>query len=328
MSESSESKELKKSESLADMSMGVFSSIGVYEDYRRMATDLANSDLIPQAFQKKPANVLIAVNMANRMRADPFMVMQSMYIVHGKPAFSASFVAAVIEESGKFGHLNYEMCGTPGQDDYGCRITTNISANGQEIQGTWVTIAMAKAEGWYGKTGSKWPNMPEQMLRYRAVSFFGRLYAGAILLGMQTKEELDDIKDVNPVPGQETVTKADMVDSLVGEVVKDDVPHETTNKSPEEKPVTTEKPKDVKKSAADKKAEEKKQKDTPDEEDKDSNKNPWTAEGLVKTIEQAVDIDAVNEALSCTTGFSRPDQKKVMQAASAKNKELAEKRKS
>jgi len=316
-----ESKDIAVAKKL-DMSMGVFSSIGIYEDYRRMAADLSNSDLIPTAFQGKPANVLIAVNMANRMQADPFMIMQSMFIVHGRPSFSASFIAAVIEESGKFGPLVYEMCGTAGQDDYGCRITTTIKANGQAIQGTWVTIKMAKAEGWYGKNGSKWPNMPEQMLRYRAVSFFGRLYAGSILLGMQSKEELDDVMDVNPVTGQAPMTKADMADALTGEatVVKEepakaDVSRETANKPAEEKPAATEKSKDTEKAKATETAAQEEKPATDD--------NPFTPEALIKSIELADSIDTVNEAISCMKGFNQADTKAVMKAASAKNKELA-----
>lgn len=49
-------------------------------------------------------------------------------------------------------------------------------------------------KGWFSKDGSKWRTMPELMLRYRAASFFGRLYAPDILYGMQTTEEVEDAK--------------------------------------------------------------------------------------------------------------------------------------
>ena len=55
---------------------------------------------------------------------------------------------------------------------------------------------MAKKEGWYSKNGSKWQTMEDLMLRYRAATFFGRLYTPDLLMGMQTKEELDDVIDV------------------------------------------------------------------------------------------------------------------------------------
>jgi hypothetical protein len=55
-------------------------------------------------------------------------------------------------------------------------------------------MEMSRKEGWYAKTGSKWQTMPELMLRYRSATFFGRLYAPEILMGMQTSEEVQDIQ--------------------------------------------------------------------------------------------------------------------------------------
>ncbi len=41
--------------------------------------------------------------------------------------------------------------------------------------------------------------MPEQMLRYRAASFFGRVYAPELLMGLRSaEEEQDRIIDVTP----------------------------------------------------------------------------------------------------------------------------------
>jgi len=61
---------------------------------------------------------------------------------------------------------------------------------------------MAVAEGWFGKAGSKWQTMPEVMLRYRAASFFGKLYAPELLMGIQTAEEIHDTIDLSEMgPG-------------------------------------------------------------------------------------------------------------------------------
>ena len=68
------------------------------------------------------------------------------------------------------------------------------------IEGPVVTIGIAKAEGWYQKKGSKWVTMPEQMLRYRAASWFIRTTAPELSMGLQTVEEQQDIaeRDVTP----------------------------------------------------------------------------------------------------------------------------------
>ena len=58
-----------------------------------------------------------------------------------------------------------------------------------------VSIDMAKAEGWYGKQGSKWKTMPEVMLRYRAASFFSRTYCPDLTGGFHSQEEAMDIAE-------------------------------------------------------------------------------------------------------------------------------------
>ena len=55
---------------------------------------------------------------------------------------------------------------------------------------------MAKDEGWYGKSGSKWQTMPELMLQYRAAAFFARTNCPEITMGMYTSEEYSDYSDV------------------------------------------------------------------------------------------------------------------------------------
>jgi hypothetical protein len=57
---------------------------------------------------------------------------------------------------------------------------------------------MAKAEGWLTRAGSKWQSMPELMIRYRAASFFGRLYCPDILNGMYTADEVADFAPPEP----------------------------------------------------------------------------------------------------------------------------------
>ena len=58
---------------------------------------------------------------------------------------------------------------------------------------------MAKKEGWFNKSGSKWQTMPEQMLRYRAAAFWQRVYCPEISMGFMTTEEAEDIDDQTPI---------------------------------------------------------------------------------------------------------------------------------
>jgi hypothetical protein len=136
---------------------------------------------------------LIAQNMASRMGADPLMVMQNLYIVHGKPGWSAQFLIACFNSCGRFSSIKYRFGGEG--DDYGCVAYAKELATGEEVSGVRVTIGMAKAEGWSTKAGSKWKTMPELMLRYRAATFLVRCTAPEIGLGLMTSEELADTVD-------------------------------------------------------------------------------------------------------------------------------------
>ena len=62
----------------------------------KFATLLSESAIIPDTFRNNPASCLIALDMANRMHRNPMEVMQAMYIVHGKPGFSSSFLISLI----------------------------------------------------------------------------------------------------------------------------------------------------------------------------------------------------------------------------------------
>ena len=174
----------------------LFMKIQAFEAAQLMIRPLSESDLVPATFQKRPANCLIALETAQRIGASPMMVMQNLYIVHGKPAWSSTFLIACINASRKFTPLRYRMTGEKGTDSYGC-IAWAIDRDGEKLESPEVTIGMAKAEGWYGKTGSKWKTMPELMLRYRAATFFARTYVPELTMGIQTQDEIIDITPVS-----------------------------------------------------------------------------------------------------------------------------------
>ena len=109
-----------------------------------LASKLAGSDIIPAAFQQKPANVLIALDMANRMNASPMMVMQNLYVVNGNPGWSSKFLISTFNMCGRFSPIRYEFFGQPATDGYGCRAYATEKSTGEKLIGPDVTIKMAK----------------------------------------------------------------------------------------------------------------------------------------------------------------------------------------
>ncbi|WP_297217463.1 hypothetical protein [uncultured Desulfovibrio sp.] len=182
-----------------------FDTVAGFEAIQRMANLLSASGLVPDTYRSKgpndytsKGNCVIALDMALRMGANPLMVMQNLYVVHGRPAWSAQFLIATLNKSGKFSALRYAFQGTEGADDWGCRACVTELSTGEKLQGPLVTIGLAKKEGWYGKNGSKWQSMPELMLQYRAAAWFVRTYAPEIAMGLRTAEEELDTIDLTP----------------------------------------------------------------------------------------------------------------------------------
>lgn len=169
---------------------------GFVESFRsnyKVAQYLAKSNLIPQQYQGKTEDCAIALDMADRMGVSPLMVMQSLYVVKGKPSWSGQACMSFIKA--KYGDAEPIYTGQRGTDTRGCFVRVT-KPDGEVIEGAEVTIGMAKAEGWMNN--SKWKNMPELMLAYRAAAFFARVYCPEILMGVAVEGEVDDMQRPKP----------------------------------------------------------------------------------------------------------------------------------
>jgi hypothetical protein len=196
--------------------LSAFSSENAFVSVQRMAKALASSTLVPDSYRGEGnlGNCIIALELSQRIGASVMAVMQSMVPIHGKPTWSASFLIATVNSCGRFSPMRFRWVGKEGTDDWGCRAYAVEREGNLELVGALVTIAMAKAEGWYGKSGSKWKTMPEQMLQYRAAAFWCRAYAPEIALGMHTSEEIHDTQAAQQVvqPSVATTVTSSVVD--------------------------------------------------------------------------------------------------------------------
>ena len=168
---------------------------------------LAQSDLIPDQFRGKPANVLIAMNLASRLQADIFHVMQSIYVVHGRPSFSGQFYIACINTSGRYAPIQYEETKDEQGQTVACRVVTTDLRTRARLEGPWVTLEMARKEGWV-KNNPKWSSMPELMIRYRAAAFFTRTFCPDVTMGVGIEGESEDIAAAEPVRSEKKKPEA------------------------------------------------------------------------------------------------------------------------
>lgn len=190
-----------------------------FEHIQRVGTMFANSNLVPEHFRGKQADCVIAVEMALRLDIHPFALMQSLYVVHGKPGIEAKMAIALINSSGLYkAPLAYKLEGEGMKRQ--CTAYAEDRASGAMCSAV-VTMEMAKAEGWIDKAGSKWKTMPDIMLQYRSASFFGRLNCPQVIFGMSTREELEEI-DVTPAADPETPRRQTLKERVVGNVIEAD----------------------------------------------------------------------------------------------------------
>ena len=167
------------------------------------------------------SNCVIALNMSARMNADPLMVMQNLYLVEGRPSWSSQWIIAQINNCGRFSPLRFDIHDLGEKTveyttyrwdeqsrqkvpqvqkvkihDKRCVAWVVEKGSEERLYSPTVSIAMAVAEGWYTKNGSKWQTMDEVMLRYRAAAFFGKIYAPELLMGLPSSEEAADTIDM------------------------------------------------------------------------------------------------------------------------------------
>lgn len=205
-----------------------------FDTMQRVCKMFASSELVPDMYRatdkvseaKAMANCMIAIEMAQRIGASPLMIMQNMVIIYGRPSWSSKFLVATVNTCGRYEPLKYKFTnlGKVGKvnyteykwnstvkkkepvlvefdgtqlDNIQCIAYTKAKGSDDILESAPISIKLAIQEGWYTKDGSKWKTMQQQMLMYRAASFWTNAYAPELSMGMKTDDELIDIIDTD-----------------------------------------------------------------------------------------------------------------------------------
>lgn len=160
----------------------------------KIAGMLSKSSLVPQAYKNNPVDCMIAMEMTQRTNFPLLMVMQNLYIIQGKPSWSGQFCTAVVNASGRFSPLAFVQLLNEDGSLKGYYAKATRLSDGSVCEGSPVTWDTVSGEGWDKKPGSKWKTMPDLMFHYRAAAFFVREHCPDLLCGLQTAEEVQDVK--------------------------------------------------------------------------------------------------------------------------------------
>ena len=200
-----------------------FTNMSAFENGQRICKMLSQSRLIPQSYQNNLPDCMVALEMANRTNTSPLIVMQNLNVIHGRPSWSAKYVAAALTAS-KVDSLSYQIVqnGTVEIDgksvpNLECRAVVIDRRSKAEVVGPAVSIKMAVAEGWI--RNSKWLTMPELMLRYRAVTFLANTSYPDVLLGINVESDDAPISSSDVNVAREKIISAEIVEALPEEPV-------------------------------------------------------------------------------------------------------------
>jgi len=185
--------------------------VNVMECLHKSANTICKSDLIPQHYRMNPGNTFIALYRAKRLNIDPFAFMEQTFVVSGKLGYQGEFVIAVINNSGRFTTpLQWEF-GIDGQVEYLGKKYPNrwgecyatLAATGKKVNSMRISCSVAMENGWHigksdrDKVKMQWLTLPDLRIQYRTASYLGRTYCPDLLMGMRTKDEIQDAEVVN-----------------------------------------------------------------------------------------------------------------------------------
>lgn len=163
-----------------------------YAEAKAMAVELAASDIIPKDYQRKPANVLVAMMFGKELGYGTMQSLQSIMVVNGRPSqwgdiVMGSIKASSVYESSEDSFDNVTMTATFTVKRKNEKpLTRTFSKDDAEKAGLW------KKEG-------PWQNYPKRMLFQRARAFALRDAFPDVLKGLHIAEEEMGIIDVTPI---------------------------------------------------------------------------------------------------------------------------------
>jgi hypothetical protein len=201
----------------------VFQPANIFDSNRfamldRVAQVMARSTMIPKhlthvkegnnevrlADDQIYGNCFMVANMASNWGMDPFAVAQATSLVHGRLCFEGKLVAAVLDAlirvklHYQFGTWNAEKQETDlATEGAGELLAIRVSELGPDGK----TPTHRHIDGYVGgwkTTGTNTPWSPQnyrRQLRYRGAREFARAYEPAVMLGVYTPDEFDDVID-------------------------------------------------------------------------------------------------------------------------------------
>ena len=152
---------------------------------------LANSSMVPRAYQGKPQDILVCVQWGMEMGLAPMQALQNIAVINGKPSVYGDALMALVQASPVCEDIEefFEHEGTPNP------VAVCVAKRkGRKPVTAKFSGEDAKRAGLWAKQGP-WTAYPKRMMQMRARGFALRDAFPDVLKGMITAEEAQDYQE-------------------------------------------------------------------------------------------------------------------------------------
>lgn len=164
------------------------------------ATALAAAGLLPAAYHKQPANVLVAIETGLALGLHPMAAIQGIHVISGRPVLGSSLIGSLVRRAGHRLRVAADPDGT-------LRVTATIRRRDDPDYEYAVTWTMERAATAGLLTNPTWKRYPLQMLKARATAEVARDACPEVLAGLYSDGEAGDFDNPPPPAPDDDGTK-------------------------------------------------------------------------------------------------------------------------
>lgn len=158
-----------------------------FAELEKFSHFMALSNFVPKHLRQKQADCLAVLLQSMRWEMDPFSVAQKTYFVNDGMAYEAQLVNAIILSRAPL-KARPKLKWSGEGENLKCEVSATFIGEDEPA------VFEAELKTITTRNSPLWKQQPKQQLGYFATRSWARLYCPDVLMGVYTKEEMEDVK--------------------------------------------------------------------------------------------------------------------------------------